>query len=253
LTLTEADVRQYVGDTDLPKPQEQADNLILWIGGTQVIPEKYTSTTERRLAAVIGTAVTPGTSDEPGWAWLHSQLVNSGLFSVRSAENGSKVEFRLSMDGWSRYQELTRRAVASRTAFMAMDFKDLTVRNVLNECFKPAVARAGFSLRPLYEVQDAGLIDNQIRAAIRAARFVVADLSNDNRGAYFEAGFAEGIGLPVIYTCEGSKFDDKKTHFDTNHMHTIPWRLDDLQKAADLLTATVRATLPGEAKLVDDQ
>ena len=51
---------------------------------------------------------------------------------------------------------------------------------------------------------------------MRGARFVIADLSHDNNGAYFEAGFAEGIGLPVVYTCEVKKFEAKKTHFDTN-------------------------------------
>src|SRR5258707_1176980 len=81
----------------------------------------------------------------------------------------------------------------------------------------------------------------------RRVRFVVADLTHDNNGAYFEAGFAEGIGLPVVYTCEREKFEAKKTHFDTNHMVTIPWDNKNLEDAGNRLTATIRATLPGEA------
>jgi nucleoside 2-deoxyribosyltransferase len=44
-------------------------------------------------------------------------------------------------------------------------------------------------------------IDDQMRVALRTSRFVVADLTRGNRGAYWEAGFAEGLGRPVIYTC----------------------------------------------------
>src|SRR6266478_4852346 len=99
---------------------------------------------------------------------------------------------------------------------MALQFGDAILDQVDATCFKPAVLRTGFELRVMNEKQAAGLIDNQIRAAIRGARFVVADLTHDNNGAYFEAGFAEGLDLKVIYTCEEKKFLAKKTHFDTN-------------------------------------
>jgi hypothetical protein len=59
--------------------------------------------------------------------------------------------------------------------------------------------------------------------------------------------FAEGLGLPVIYTCGLAKFEEHKTHFDTSHMVTIPWRSDQFEDAARRLPATIRATLPGEA------
>lgn len=134
---------------------------------------------------------------------------------------------------------------------MAMKFGDATLDSVLRECFQPAAARAGFTLRALNEQPSAGLIDNQIRAAIRASRFVIADLSLDNNGAYFEAGFAEGLGLPVIYTCEASKFDARTTHFDTNHMHTVKWDGASLTEAGNVLIATIRNTLPLESKLDD--
>ena len=98
----------------------------------------------------------------------------------------------------------------------------------------------------------AGLIDNQIRAAIRGSRMVIADLTHGNQGAYFEAGFGEGMGLPVIYTCKesilNSQDKDKRPHFDANHFRTVPWDLSNLSLAQRRLTATIRATLPAEAK-----
>jgi nucleoside 2-deoxyribosyltransferase len=76
---------------------------------------------------------------------------------------------------------------------------------------------------------------------------VIADLTHDNNGAYWEAGFAEGLGRPVIYTCRKQKWDATKSHFDTSHLNTIIW--DPIWDTR--LTATIRATLPGEAKMTD--
>ncbi|HEV7911876.1 MAG TPA: hypothetical protein VGP28_12530 [Methylocella sp.] len=103
---------------------------------------------------------------------------------------------------------------------MAMQF-DSEMDRVVKDCFKPAVARTGFELRVLTDGQPAGSIDDQLRVALRTSRFVIADLTHDNNGAYWEAGFAEGLGRPVIYTCRKQKWDATKSHFDTSHLNTI--------------------------------
>jgi hypothetical protein len=135
---------------------------------------------------------------------------------------------------------------------MAMKFNEAPLDNAVETCFKPAALRTGFELRVLTDQQAAGLIDDHIRAAILSARFIVADLSHGSHGAYWEAGFGEGRGIPVIYTCEKSAWQKTKTHFDTNHMLTIIWDSADLKKAEDALAATIRATLRAEAKQTDD-
>jgi hypothetical protein len=90
------------------------------------------------------------------------------------------------------------------------------------------------------------------RKESRTSRFVIADLTHGSAGAYWEAGFGEGLGLPVIYSCEKTAWEKQKTHFDTNHYKTILWDLSNLRNAGDELTATIRATLRTEAKLTDD-
>ena len=112
--------------------------------------------------------------------------------------------------------------------------------------------RTGFELRLLTEQQPAGLIDSQIRAAILSARFVIADLSHRSHGAYWEAGFAEGRDLPVIYTCRRAMWDEAKPLFDTNHLLTIVWDVNNLQQSETELVATIRATLREDAKQSDD-
>lgn len=246
LVIFQEDLPGYLDLGPLPTPRMQAEHLIIWIGDNQRSPEEWaTNTTIEALAAVVGSRIS---NNEGAFQWLLNEIKDEGWFTSHPSGIQGRPGFRLSMKGWNFYEELRHRTVMSRSAFMAMQFGDATLQAVLENCFKPAVARAGFDLRPLNDAQGAGLIDNQIRAAIRAARFVVADLSHDNNGAYFEAGFAEGLGLPVVYTCEAKKFSEKKTHFDTNHMVTIPWDTADLEDAASRLTATIRNTLPAEAE-----
>jgi len=73
-------------------------------------------------------------------------------------------------------------------------------------------------------------------------------------GAYWEAGYAEGLGKHVIYTCKKTVFKDekKKPHFDTNHHLTVLWDSDCPKEAAARVKNTIRATLPGEAKMSDE-
>ena len=95
--------------------------------------------------------------------------------------------------------------------------------------------------------QKAGHIDAIIEDEIRRCRFLIADLSDDNAGAYWEAGIAEGPGKPVIYICR----EGMKTHFDTDHRQTVRWDLNALDDTAKTLKAVIRNTLLGDAKQED--
>jgi hypothetical protein len=248
--ITSYELPSYWAAGRLPTPQEQADSFIMWIGENQPAPSERAKSTELALDAWIGAALpkTPGSAT--GLRWLTEQLITDRLFRQQSDYRG-KIWLSLTLAGWNRYAELKRKAVNSRTAFMAMKFDDEILNGVVREFFKPAVKRTGFELRLLTDEQPAGLIDNQMRAAILSARFLIADLSHGSHGAYWEAGFADGLGLDVIYTCELAMWEKQKTHFDTNHMLTIKWEGDNPQKAASELTAAIRATLRAEAKQTD--
>ena len=234
----------------LPSPQQQADYLILKIGDTLVerAPSEQVLTGIASISAWIGTGVHQNSSE--GLHWLLQELGGNLIEYVFGAEG--KIAFRLKMPGWERYQTLKKTNPDSRTAFMAMKFGDAELDSVASACFKPAVRRTGFDLRLLTDQQPAGLIDDQIRASIISGRFVLADLTHGSHGAYWEAGFAEGRGLPVIYTCRRSVWDQTRTHFDTNHLVTILWDSSDLARAENELTATIRATLREHARQTDD-
>ena len=188
-------------DDPLPTPAEQANSLILWIGDHQDSQGAAAIIPAQALSAVIGTAISP-TSYELSWLLMQEEV--SPLFEQRF-DPDEGMSFLLTFAGWQRYDDLKHAQVESHSAFMAMKF-DSELDCVVKDCFKPAVEAAGFKLRDLREGQSAGLIDDQLRVALRTSRFVIADLTHGSNGAYWEAGFAEGLGRPVIYTCSKEKW-----------------------------------------------
>ena len=78
--LHETDLRAHQG-REPPNPQEQADNLLLWIGDNQTSPDTYATSNVESLAAIVGAGVTPDKTGEPGFQWLLRQCGdNNDLF-----------------------------------------------------------------------------------------------------------------------------------------------------------------------------
>jgi nucleoside 2-deoxyribosyltransferase len=134
---------------------------------------------------------------------------------------------------------------------MAMQFGDEALDRLVTDHFRPAVRQTGFTLKRVDDEPKAGLIDARIMLEIKAAWFVIADLTHSNRGAYWEAGYAAGLGKPVIYTREQSVWKQQKSHFDTNHHLHISWDAGNIASAIRDLKATIRFTVP-EAKQEDE-
>lgn len=215
-----------------------------WLGTHQIAPDTSVLVDVPVLASWIGTSVRRGGGDK-GVGWLLSQAPVQELLEAKHGPNG--LLLRLTMRGWERFQRIKAGKSTGRNAFMAMKFDDADMSAVFAACFKPAVESVGFVLKTLMDDQPAGLIDDQLRVALRNSQFVIADLTHANNGAYWEAGFAEGLGRPVIYTCREAEWKSQRTHFDTNHLVTIIWNQDDYASAMHRLAATIRATLPDGA------
>ncbi len=150
----------------------------------------------------------------------------------------------LTLEGWEQYETEKRGEFRGNYGFIAMQFGDSELDPFVEDVVKPAVKEGiGYDLVDMRDVARAGVIDNILRTQIRDAAFLIVDLTHDNPGAYWEAGYAEGLGKPVIYICEKEKFDEKKTHFDTNHCTTVPWSRDDEEGFKQALIATLRRSL----------
>jgi hypothetical protein len=245
--------KAIVDEGRLPTSSEQLENLILFFGNA--LPEPGAAIPHLKAPTMRATL---GSISESAAGWLIEQAHGLGLIEGIENKNLNApyviLDATLSLRGWEVYRELLAGGSQSKRAFMAMRFGDDQLDGVFRDYFKAAVKRAGFDLFRLDEEPKAGLIDDRLRLEIRRSRFLIADLSHGNAGAYWEAGYAEGLGRPVIYTCRKDVFDDPKTrpHFDTNHHLTIVWDAGNVAAAAEQLVTTIRVTLPADAKLTDD-
>ena len=175
-----------------------------------------------------------------------------GYVEMRAENVGGEFWARLDIKGWERLVELRRKGpVNGNEAFMAMPFGDRILDSVFLEHWRTAIHYTGFDLKRVSDLQTAGLIDDQIRVRIRNAKFLLAELTGNNNGVYWEAGYAEGLGKPVIYLQRKDEGEEIKSHFDTNHHVTIFWNMGSLDQAKEQLKSTIRATFPAEARMSD--
>jgi nucleoside 2-deoxyribosyltransferase len=234
-------VNHILENEQLPTPGEQADNLILWLGENLPGPGHSLPLSQKQCQSIMGA------KDLEGAGFVLEDLFNKELL------DGTQETITLASAGWDRFYELERAISDSRKAFMAMKFGDAKLDKFCRECVKPAVEQTGFQLVRVDWEPKEGPIDNRIMVEIRTSRFLLADLTHNNQGVYWEAGFAKGLGKPVFYTCERSYFDQNRVHFDIRQHYTVLWEEGKLDEAAEQLKAAIRNTLPTEAKMEDDE
>jgi hypothetical protein len=250
--VTSRTLEELCSTVRLPGAGDLLDNLLMYVaeetggpGGTVDID-------------AISWRARIGAQNVEGVIWAITQCgelhyLHGTLSKTLDANEFRLLNAQLLLAGWQRVDELNRQAKDSKKAFMAMKFGDSSLDRVFREHWIPAVAETGFRLRRLDDEPKAGLIDDRMRVEIRTSRFLLAELTHANPGAYWEAGYAEGLGRPVIYLCRRDVFEDLATrpHFDTNHHLTLCWDPDNPADSSAQMKAIIRATLPAEAILQD--
>ncbi len=167
---------------------------------------------------------------------LIDYLGQSGFLEVTRVQPGNKVPLRLTPAGWARLDELARNPGQGAQGFVAMWF-DEAMKSVYEDALAPAIRGAGYGPHRVDRREYLGKVDDEIVGQIRQSRFVVADFTGHRLGVYWEAGFAEGLGLPVFFTCRKSDMDG--LHFDIRQYNCIDWtdEADLLKRLQDRILA----------------
>ncbi len=166
---------------------------------------------------------------------LFNFAVEKGL--MQEVNGGYKITF----DGHCLIEELGKSPNVSTQAFVAMWF-DASMNDPYLAGIEPAIKEVGYKPVRIDNVEHNNKIDDEIIAEIRRSKFIVADftcgvkqlvsLGSDGKtktemvaiprgGVYYEAGFAQGLGIPVIWTCRQDQIE--KVHFDTRQFNHITW------------------------------
>jgi nucleoside 2-deoxyribosyltransferase len=149
------------------------------------------------------------------------------------------LEFMVAPAGWQRISDLQTKASDSKQAFVAMWFAD-EMDAFYENGMKAGITDAGFDAKRIDNKEHNNKICDEIIAEIRKSRFVVADFTGQRGGVYFEAGFAMGLGIPVIWTVRKDQIE--QVHFDTRqYNHIVYDSAEDLkQKLCNRIRATIQ-------------
>ncbi|TKS61463.1 MAG: hypothetical protein EWM72_00601 [Nitrospira sp.] len=178
-------------------------------------------------------------AENPEACWfIGKALETEGLISTSNTMghiNGS-----LTVGGWDRLskEEQGRLPAGSKQVFIAMSF-DPSLDNAFKEGMEKAIDAAGYKALRVDLKEHNDKICDRIVAEIRKSKFLVADFTLHKAGVYFEAGFALGLRIPVIWTCREDELG--KTHFDTRQYNHVVWKneKDLFEKLKRRIEATI--------------
>ena len=151
------------------------------------------------------------------------------LFATHLREMGYLTPTRnlndviLSAKGWIRVDELNKHSTHNKDIFVSMAFNDGTKDT--REAIRAGIIGAGYSPEFIDEIIHNHQIMPEMFRLIRECKLLIMDVSDPNYGAYYEAGYALGLGKEVIITCREQEFHDvnNKPHFDIAQKQILVW------------------------------
>ncbi len=229
-----------------PTPGDSIFEPSLWYLDNQVkIPREHrTPPFKTDVAAETACAkVAPflSASWSPNQAEVHFLIFNfleaEGLLA-KGSPDGAVV---ITASGWRQVQ--ARPELEGKIAFVAMSF-DPSLAHVWTGPISAGIRAAGYEPFRVDQKEHNDDITDEILAGIRLAKFIVADFSLHRAGVYYEAGFATGLGKPVIKLVRDT--DKDQIHFDTRQLNHIIWTDSDPEKLKKALCNRIVATVgPG--------
>ncbi|MFC1556367.1 hypothetical protein ACFL5L_00105 [candidate division KSB1 bacterium] len=160
--------------------------------------------------------------------------------------SGGIDTYLLTEKGWERIKELRTKRIETNQIFVAMKLNDAELEQAWEHGYKLVENDTNYIPFRVDLKEDNERIDDEIIAGIKNSCCLVADATYNNSNVFYEAGFAKGLGLPVIWTCKKDYFEDNPANFDTRQYRHILW--SDPEDLRLKLIARIRATLPLKRK-----
>ena len=129
---------------------------------------------------------------------------------------------------------LSRTSSPSQKVFVAQSF-DQSILPIFEAIFTKVLAKVGLAPLIMSEQEPERNIDTEILDLIEKSDFMIADLTLERPSVYFEAGYAEALGMKVFYTCRDDYNSDHrdwkagmpKVHFDIRNRRITWWKPDN--------------------------
>lgn len=224
------------------------DNLL------KIKPPSFHERADKILLALEKITEYAGQSFEQQFEWYSSGWCACGIeldetityliktSRIAEAPRGTR-KYKIDADGWAHLEKLKKVNADSQQGFVAMWFDD-SMMKIYDEAISPGILDAGYNPHLVINREHNGKIDDEIIAQIRRSRFLLADFTGHRGGVYYEAGFAQGLGIEVIWTC--NKDDLNNLHFDIRQYNCIDWTdktENDLKEFKRRITSRIEASI----------
>ena len=169
-------------------------------------------------------------------------LEESSFIRFNSFEKIKIFSFQVTVQGFDKMDELSN-TNHSTTVFIAMWFNE--TMNTLRDSIEKVVKKTGYKPVRIDNKEHLNKIDDEILLEIKKSRFVICDLTSEQekpRGSvYFEAGYAMGKNIPIIWTCD--KNLEKERAFDIQNYNCLFWEKDNLDEFIEKLENRIEQTI----------
>ena len=173
-------------------------------------------------------------SNEEEFKFLIDSLKDSKDIKIEGDYVGGKRILQITEKGWKRVKAIEQKTPnnQSNQVFIAM-WLDPSM-DELKQSIKIAVKNAGYEPLRIDEKPHSNKIDDEILSEIEKSQFIICDLTSSAedkpRGSvYFEAGYAKGKEIPVIWTCREDMKQAQSNSFDTRQYKCLFWKADNMR------------------------
>jgi hypothetical protein len=204
-------------DLRTPTVGDRANRLLLTMAQSQPVPGKVVAVefTDKRLFTMAWA------EDEDELRYFVLDYLRDGGFLDEVEMAGGSFSATITPAGWRLVEELQAGNEQSQTGFIAMWFHPLL--QPVQDALILAVQQARYEPVIMTRHAHNNRTDDEILALIRRSRFVIADCTGQRPNVYFEAGFAQGLHIPVIWTCREKEVERKRPHFDVRQYNFTTW------------------------------
>lgn len=253
-------------DSPLDNPPDLSGANFEVLSFNQVLdqfPHDPLEMSERILLSLSTLASTPFDKVDLWWCISHQAFPYRALFCHEHAlrnvldycetagwikndrDNDGSIDncFLITPKGWERIKELRKRLPGEKTQiFVAMWFSEVADKTFA--AIRDTIEKEGLKAYRIDKQEYNNNICDEMFAEIQRSSALIADYTGNRPNVYFEAGFAKGLGIPVIMLIPKSDLDneEKKPHFDIAQYNFIAYDgLDDLKQR---LRQRLRAMFP---------
>lgn len=233
--MIRTDVVESVKQREFLTYAERRDNFFKFVNSLNPRVGETVESSNKQLAAWIEHRPRVETCNETSQVIEFMELMQEAGY-VKKLEQGNWESFKLTAKGWEYLGELSRKKRIGNEAFVAMWF-DPSLDEVFENQIEPALIECGYN-RPfrIDQEEHSDKIDDAIIAKINKASLVIVDFTCNvleraelekkiveaRGGVYFEAGYAMGLGIPIIWTCRSDCVSH--IHFDLRQYNQIVWQ-----------------------------